>query len=330
MHEPPQVSVVITAYNEQSHIRATLTALAADPWVVEGLAEVILVDDRSTDATVAEALAAGLPGLRLLHGTAFPASDIHRLTTRQRALDQGFRAARGQVVLTLDADSTLPAGWVAQMARPVLDGQVAAVAGPIGFLPVSGAVAHWQNCDTAHYHAVAALIAGAKLPSGVFFGNFAFRADLYTALGGFDRIGRALTEDLAFARALGQAGHRIGYAGAPTRVDVQAAPGLSALVDRTMRITQGPVSVLAAVLTLWPLSLLVTLLGFGLWGPWPLIWRYGAGVVCLWGAIWRTHPDRRLFFFALIHEPLVFGLALGVALRKARRKGIIWGGARYD
>ena len=75
--------------------RATLLALAQDRAIRDGWAEVVLVDDRSTDETVAEVMAAGLPRLRVLHAAPDPAS---RLTTRQQALDLGFRAAAAPVI----------------------------------------------------------------------------------------------------------------------------------------------------------------------------------------------------------------------------------------
>jgi cellulose synthase/poly-beta-1,6-N-acetylglucosamine synthase-like glycosyltransferase len=198
-----RASVIITTHNEGASIRATLLGLAQDRAFREGWAEVVLVDDRSTDDTVAQALSVDLPALRLLRAAPDPASP---LTTRQQALDLGFRAAASPIILTLDADSTLPRDWIAQMIAPIEAGQAQAIAGPIGFAPLTSAVARWQCCDTAYYFLVSGLMARAGLGGGVFFGNFAFRADLYTRLGGFDAIGFALTEDLAFALALQRAG----------------------------------------------------------------------------------------------------------------------------
>src|SRR3989338_4283976 len=195
-----RASVIITTHNEGASIRATLLGLAQDRAFREGWAEVVLVDDRSTDDTVAQALSVDLPALRLLHAAPDPASP---LTTRQQALDLGFRAAASPIILTLDADSTLPRDWIAQMIAPIEAGQTQATAGPIGFAPLTSGVARWQCCDTAYYFLVSGLMARAGLGGGVFFGNFAFRADLYTRLGSFDAIGFALTEDLAFALALG-------------------------------------------------------------------------------------------------------------------------------
>jgi len=323
----PEISILLTAHNEAAHIRATLCDIAARSDEFPGTIEVILVDDRSSDATVAEALAAGLPGLRLLHAAPDPAL---ALTTRQQALDLGFRAARGAVIVTLDADSRLPPGWLALLTAPLRAGQADAVSGPVGFAG-PGWIARWQSTDAAYYHLICALMSRAGLGGGAMFGNFAFRTPLYPSLGGFAALGPALTEDLAFARALQRAGHRLHHADGATRVTVRACPDAAALVRRSLRITRAPLSPLAVVLTLWPLSLVLAVL-WALAGPGGgavLGARYLAGVALTAAGVWRNGARRHLAF-APLYEPLVLVLAAMAAVARLRQRHIHWGGRRYD
>lgn len=92
----PEVSIVVPAYNEEEslpvlvgEIRSALAGRAA---------EILLVDDGSTDRTaaVAQELAVADPALRVLRLT--------RNSGQSAALAAGWRAARGAVVVTLDAD----------------------------------------------------------------------------------------------------------------------------------------------------------------------------------------------------------------------------------
>ena len=94
----PRLSIVVPLYNEEENlpaldgeIRAALAPL--------GLAyEVLYVDDGSTDGslTALRSLAAADPRIRILR---------HRKNAGQSAgLASGFRAARGELVATLDAD----------------------------------------------------------------------------------------------------------------------------------------------------------------------------------------------------------------------------------
>lgn len=99
----PGLSVVIPAYNEEKNIERTvkqiLEFLNSEP--VFGNFEVIVVDDGSTDRTVAlvENLASGNPDLKLLknshHGKGY--------TVRT-----GVLAARGDYILFSDADGSTP------------------------------------------------------------------------------------------------------------------------------------------------------------------------------------------------------------------------------
>ena len=97
MHDP-ELSVVVPLFNEQDNL-PILTAEIEDALAPLGLRhELIFVDDGSTDGSLAalEELARSRPTLRILR---------HRKNAGQSAaLAAGFRAARGAIVVTLDAD----------------------------------------------------------------------------------------------------------------------------------------------------------------------------------------------------------------------------------
>jgi dolichol-phosphate mannosyltransferase len=95
---PPEISLVIPVYNEEENlpilegeIRAAMEA-AGRPY------EVIYVDDGSSDGSpdVLRALAREDPRIRVIRQ--------RRNHGQSAALDAGFRHARGDVVVTLDAD----------------------------------------------------------------------------------------------------------------------------------------------------------------------------------------------------------------------------------
>jgi glycosyltransferase involved in cell wall biosynthesis len=110
-------SVVVPAYNEAEFIAATLESLLAQTYA--GPYEIIVVDNNCTDAT--PEIAARL-GARVVSepqpGVCF---------ARQR----GLAAARGEIVVSTDADTVYPPNWLEQIDAAFRSGaDVVGVAGP--------------------------------------------------------------------------------------------------------------------------------------------------------------------------------------------------------
>lgn len=320
----PNVSVLITAHNAAGTIGPCLRSIGARPG--DGV-EVILVDDRSTDGTSAAALAAGLPALRILR---VETPSDSGLTTRQDALALGIRSARGDVVLTMDADGIAAPGWAATMSAPILRGEADGVAGPVFFRAQGGWLGVWQTVDVAYYLLLCSLLNALGFAGGVLFGNFAFRRELFDAIGGFERIGFTLTEDLAFSRALKAHGSIIRYAGSGA-VEVAACESWSVLVERAKRVSSGGLSALSLALGLWMallplLAVAATALG-GIWG-WLLLARYALGAAFSAASLLKV-GRLSLLPAALLYEPLAIAIGLRVMARLARNSRIEWGGKSY-
>ena len=93
----PLVSVIVPARNEERSLSNLLDSLAAQ---VRKADEVVVVDDNSTDATVSVATSRGA---RVIQAGALPAGWLGKA----RACWVGARASCGQILVFLDADTTL-------------------------------------------------------------------------------------------------------------------------------------------------------------------------------------------------------------------------------
>jgi len=198
----PKLSIIVPARDEERSIEACLRSLLAQEWLD---VEVIVVDDRSTDATpaIVERLAHECARLRVVRGEPLPGGWIGK----PWALAQGARHARGEWLLFTDADSThAPRGaasalWFAKCggfhalsiatrqelgtfwecaALPCILGTVLFVAGPLA-----------EINDPA--------LPRKALANGQYI--LVERA-AYDALGGHDALRGEIAEDLAFARRL--------------------------------------------------------------------------------------------------------------------------------
>lgn len=115
----PQVSVVIPAYNEETHILQTLSSLSFS--VTNQTVEIIVVDNNSSDRTIEFVEGTGV---KLLH------------ETRQgvkHARNTGLQHAKGKFILNADADSIYSPHWIDMMTLPLRDNKVACTYGSFAF-----------------------------------------------------------------------------------------------------------------------------------------------------------------------------------------------------
>lgn len=120
----PSVSIVIPAYNEEETIRACVVAALEQTVAAH---EIIVVDNKSTDATAAivHALQATYSGTPIIYLQQFELQGL--IPTR----NFGLNHASGDVIGRIDADSVLEPTWVQEVQRIFSDPDVAAATGPV-------------------------------------------------------------------------------------------------------------------------------------------------------------------------------------------------------
>ncbi|OBS08867.1 glycosyltransferase family 2 protein [Acidihalobacter prosperus] len=121
----PALTVIIPAYNEGAMVEQSIDSVARAHYPAE-LLEILVVDDGSRDDTwdYIEQAAARHPGV--VTTVRFPEN-----RGKRAALLEGFRRARGEVVVTIDSDSVIDAGTLLALVAPFADERVGAVAGKV-------------------------------------------------------------------------------------------------------------------------------------------------------------------------------------------------------
>jgi 4,4'-diaponeurosporenoate glycosyltransferase len=193
--EPPSVSVVIPARDEERTLPALLQSLRE---LAPGVRDVVLVDDGSRDATVAVARAAA--------ATVLAAGDPPRgWTGKAWACHVGAQAAGGDFLLFLDADTVL--------APDALDGLLEVHRRHPGLVSVQPfhVVERPYEQLSAYFNAVSVLASGAfrRRPSGrpMAFGPclLTSRVD-YERAGGHAAVRQEILDDVELAAAYHRAG----------------------------------------------------------------------------------------------------------------------------
>jgi glycosyltransferase involved in cell wall biosynthesis len=217
------VSVVIPARNEHAGIAALVQAVLAQPTRGKAI-EVIVVDDASTDGTVAAARAAGARVLQLGRSTDTGNPAVAR--------NRGAATASGDPIVFLDADCTPATGWLERLLQ-AHDAGADVVGGALD-LPLG--LTATARCDyyCGWYHVHSRRPAGEVLNHPP--GNLSVRREAFLRTGGFtERQPIAYAhEELAWQSAVRLAGGRIVFEPA-AMVYHHNRPGFANLLRRNYR-----------------------------------------------------------------------------------------------
>jgi glycosyltransferase involved in cell wall biosynthesis len=191
------VSFVVPAYNEEALIGSCLTALLAEISRTRCRAEIIVVNNGSTDGTCY--IASSYPTVKVVD------EPVRGLVRARRT---GCLEANGKFIANIDADTILPKGWLSTaLAEFVLRPDLVALSGPYIYydLPKWAKLAAAGFYRGAHIaHLLSRLLAGrGSVMQG---GNFIVSRSALEAAGGFNLDFQFYGEDAELARRLSKVG----------------------------------------------------------------------------------------------------------------------------
>ncbi len=138
----PSVSVIVAARNEEHVIGSTIESLLSAEYPN---LEIIVVDDASTDRTYEIAKQYADRGLIRLLRNASPAGR----GGRPIASNFGLRVATGELIVSVDADTSFDRNLIEELIGPFYDAEVGVVAGNIKARNAGRSL--WANLQAAEY-----------------------------------------------------------------------------------------------------------------------------------------------------------------------------------
>ncbi|HSP86894.1 MAG TPA: glycosyltransferase, partial [Ignavibacteriaceae bacterium] len=186
----PTVSVIVAARNEEENIIRCLSALDKQKYP-ENKLEIIIVDDRSTDSTgkIVDDFISGKERFKKIITT----KEIGNLKGKTNALANAIEIAKGEVIMTTDADCEPVPDWVYTTAS-YYEKNVGMVNG-FTTQEAKNSFGGMQALDFIYLLIVASGTINLGYPISCIGNNMSYRKRAYLDVGGYESLPFSVTED---------------------------------------------------------------------------------------------------------------------------------------
>src|SRR5580704_5270148 len=203
--DPPAVSVIVPARNEEASLKNCLDSLVAQTKVAF---EIIVINDHSTDRTHEIASSFSYKRVRVVEAGTLPPG----WTGKNNAVTAGAKVAHGEWLLFTDADTVHLPGSLARSIEEATR-QHAAL---LSYSPQQVVKSVWEKAVMPVIFAELAAsfrpshVSDPNSPAAVANGQYILiTREAYDAVGGHAAIAANLLEDVALARAVKKSGRKI-------------------------------------------------------------------------------------------------------------------------
>jgi len=196
-NELPTATIIVAARNEENNIERCLNSLGKLEYPEDRL-EVLIVDDRSTDKTgeIIDVFISERENFRKI----IPDDPKGKMVGKVNALATAIREAKGQIILTTDADCVVEPYWAKTITSfyqedvGMVDSYTTQVA--------TNAFGGMQAIDFIYLLLVAGGTINLGIPISCIGNNMSFRKKAYDEIGGYEALPFSVTEDFTLLRAI--------------------------------------------------------------------------------------------------------------------------------
>ena len=208
-----QFTVIIPARNEAANIKTCVESVLAQDYPADAF-EIIVIDDFSDDDTaiIVQALSQQYPQVRLLQ-LKDHCKEGETLAYKKKAIEIAVSVAKGDWILTTDADCVVPARWLLLYNAYIQEHHPCFIAAPVMFIKTAGILNQFQLLDFLALQGItaAAVVAGKhSMSNGA---NLGFEKAAFIAVGGYQGVDHiASGDDMFLMHKMKQTLHKpVGY-----------------------------------------------------------------------------------------------------------------------
>jgi cellulose synthase/poly-beta-1,6-N-acetylglucosamine synthase-like glycosyltransferase len=220
-----QFTVIIPARNEAANIKACVESILNQDYPKDAF-EIIVIDDFSEDDTafIVQALSQQYPQVRLLQ-LKDHCKEGETLAYKKKAIEIAVSVAKGDWVLTTDADCIVPTTWLLLYNAYIQEHQPCFVAAPVMFIKTAGILNQFQLLDFLALQGITAAAVGAGKHSMSNGANLGFEKAAFIAVGGYQGVDHiASGDDMFLMHKMKQTLHKpVGYLFHPNAIVLTAA-----------------------------------------------------------------------------------------------------------
>jgi len=171
-----KISVIVPVRNEENNIKLCLQSLLAQNYSSEDY-EIIVVNDYCEDDTVSVITKLNSSQIRII--------DLKKGSGKKEALKFGIENSQYDIILTTDADCTLPDNWLKQVVNSI-NGETDMILGPIVLSDQAGFLNAFQQLDMMAMQGVEFGWLNFNQPILNNAANLAFKKGKYNEVKGYD------------------------------------------------------------------------------------------------------------------------------------------------
>ena len=220
-----QFTVIIPARNEAANIKACVDSILNQDYPSAAF-EIIVIDDFSEDDTafIVHALSQQYPQVRLIQ-LADHCKEGETLAYKKKAIEIAVAEAKGDWIMTTDADCIVPKKWLLLYNAYIHQHQPCFVAAPVMFIKTTGILNQFQVLDFLALQGITAAAVGAGKHSMSNGANLGFEKTAFIAVGGYQGVDHiASGDDMFLMHKMKQTLHKpVGYLFHPDVIVLTAA-----------------------------------------------------------------------------------------------------------